>query len=344
MPLLLFLAVCFTPLADTTPIPLSALPEIFRNINSFTHCTISVINLRGLDINMTILHQPITLHRYFIKPSFVGMFPHELRHSNETILKRFHYSGQEFEYTYSLFRDQFRIAHRVSICSADIFLDPPLKSEEPSIYKSFMHNQALLTLYWAYWIDVPSKEILWQKFSFGYSRFYSILVTQSMSGNKCTESVCNAWITSARLSVQYPTHHHELQVWTSWNNSIKINKHCRYCDPCISELFVTDAEAQTLAHIQRGPWHAKHLVSSEIPNFALHEKFYKSKQAITTGLSQTNTLQTERDLENIASTFHTHFTVLVFGGNTTHEFIPKTPRIRSIHQDIIPEGCSKKFL
>lgn len=155
--------------------------EIIYQINKFSTCTISVINFKGLNLDMTALLPPITLHRYFDAFKACEVYPYELRQWVLFLRK---------ELASSLITHWFLLGNKKSVCKADISVYPPGRSGNNLILRNqFAGQTALLTMSWPYLRRLPDIEGDWKRIEFRTKLEYSVLVYQSLDQNICNDNV-----------------------------------------------------------------------------------------------------------------------------------------------------------
>lgn len=293
--------------------------DVIEQINTFHDCSINLFNYRGLNVNMKILLQPLALYRYFNKFRGILLYPHEIKHMNQTTLDDFNYSGKSLQYTSSLYTHRYRTTNKLSICELEIFLHPPAVSEEPGLYLNCCDELAILTPYLAY-ANIYFKPQTWREFAFGPTFLYSILAYESWNKKICTDGTCSAWIVLTRHSAHAPRHYEQLQVWNTLK--FRVHTHCRYCDPCHPETFTTtdDPKLSQAFHV---PLYANHLVSGSMPDIAYRKNVFKSRHALITTLRTSKSLDNDEEFENLGSVFDPHFIFLMFGNNITNRFFTK---------------------
>lgn len=274
---------------------LNVLPlDIIQKLNSFLECNINMVNFRGMNIDMSVLLEPVTLYRYFNPYEGVEVYPYEIRGQNNSFWSEYFYSGKEFEYAASLHTHRFEIGNRLALCKAEVSLDPPLKSEE-NIHARLTREDALITTSWAYSkrIDNPDSSLFFRSTS-----DYSILVYHPLSTEICSDNVCKPWIVSARLWALEPKHFQQLLIWDIKSSPVKVYRHCRYCNPCFPEMFVLSRGPINARFNQREtePLSATHTLDGNTPKFAYQKWFYESRNAIISSMSKSRVSMSQKKI------------------------------------------------
>lgn len=293
--------------------------QILSKVNAFENCAILTINFRGLNLNLLMLRHPIFLYHYFSPPTnYIRIYPIEMLKSNQSTLRKFYRTGRLMKYVSFLYSNKYRLANSRSLCEIELYIHPPSKTEKISLYGIFNGETTLLNMNWVYCNEIydliPT--------TLNTIPTYSVLVYNYSKATPgiCNDSTCRAWISAVRRDVQHSLHFQQLHIWETSSGSVKSYMHCKYCDPCNPEIFISIYNTEKY---NGEPWRASHII------------YYTFKKMRTRNMfeSRTNIVNYLRKLPvygvEVAKLYDTHIISTIFGPNISNKFSHNFPSYES---------------
>lgn len=212
------------------------LKDNFVQVNVFSGCIIRVLNFQGYNINGSLLNQPIVLLRYY---SFTGrkeIYPYEIHSYNQTMGQKYFEEGKHMQYVESLYSFNETSTQKCN-CEAEIFLEPPDREENPSLFIKSPNVWQIKHPY-TFWFGRNLKDLVWKTLHVNTLNIYSVLVTATkMLINRCIGDICQIWAETVWVHPDLVKTNQQLLIWKV-SDSFQVFVHCRFCDPCYPFLMI----------------------------------------------------------------------------------------------------------